>query len=69
MWGRTGVASSLTPAPDGAEWSDLRPGRFTSTREPPIPWANPVDGLDGFKVEKYLLQLPGFEPHIFHRVH
>jgi len=39
--GGTGVASSLTPAPDGAEWSDLRPGRFTSTREPRYPVGEP----------------------------
>jgi hypothetical protein len=35
---------------EGEEWSNSRPGRFTSEKEPPVP--NPVDRSGGFVVDK-----------------
>jgi hypothetical protein len=62
----------LTSALVGGEWSASRPDRFTPGKEPPGThwtggWVVPRASLDDMEKRKFLLALPGVEPHLLGR--
>jgi hypothetical protein len=73
-WGEVGVQlhAFLTSALDGGEWSDLRPGRFTSERKNPGShwvrvWMGPRAGFDPVAIQRCTGLTNSVERESFHK--